>query len=493
MHLDTLAAARRHEHRFDDGNPLAERNTRRALWLTVGMMLVEIVGGWWFNSMAVLADGWHMSSHALALGLSVFAYRCARRYAHDPRFAFGTWKIEILAGYTSAIALLGVAALMAVQSLQRLWVPAPIHYNEAIAIAAVGLGVNLLCAWWLHDSPGHAHHHHGHGHDHGQHHGHDHDHHDHNDHAHGHDLNLRSAYVHVLADAATSVLAIVALLGGKLLGLTWLDPVMGLVGAVLVTVWAIGLLRDSGRILLDAQMDAPVVAEVRDVIEQAHRVFNEGREVDIQTLERTFSIRANDVFIGSYGGRLRDVFREHAPGCTLRFMPEGDTDDDAMVQGRIDLYISTAGKHTQETKVQNLFTTALLGAARKDHPLFDGDITAERFAACDHIAVSRRGIAHGPIDDELAQLGLQRRVAMVIPTFHGAIFAAAASDLVLPQMPSVMLDRIAYMGLPLRMFPLPVPVRTVALVQAWHPRMDNDPAHRWLRRAIKSMCDADAV
>ncbi len=137
MHLDALAAARRHEHRFDDGNPLAERNTRRALWLTVGMMLVEIVGGWWFNSMAVLADGWHMSSHALALGLAVFAYRCARRYAHDPRFAFGTWKIEILAGYTSAIALLGVAALMAVQSLQRLWVPAPIHYNEAIAIAAV--------------------------------------------------------------------------------------------------------------------------------------------------------------------------------------------------------------------------------------------------------------------------------------------------------------------------------------------------------------------
>ena len=265
MQLDALAAARRHEHRFDDGNPLAERNTRRALWLTVAMMLVEIVGGWWFNSMAVLADGWHMSSHALALGLSVFAYRCARRYAHDPRFAFGTWKIEILAGYTSAIALLGVAALMAVQSLERLWVPAPIHYNEAIAIAAVGLGVNLLCAWWLHDSPGHAHHHHGHGHNH--HHGHDHDHHDHS-HAHGHDLNLRSAYVHVLADAATSVLAIVALLGGRLLGLTWLDPVMGLVGAVLVTVWAVGLLRDSGRILLDAQMDAPVVAEVREVIEQ---------------------------------------------------------------------------------------------------------------------------------------------------------------------------------------------------------------------------------
>jgi len=263
MHLDALAAARRHEHRFDDGNPLAERNTRRALWLTVGMMLVEIVGGWWFNSMAVLADGWHMSSHALALGLAVFAYRCARRYAHDPRFAFGTWKIEILAGYTSAIALLGVAALMAVQSLQRLWAPAPIHYNEAIAIAAVGLGVNLLCAWWLHDGPGHAHHHHGH--DHGHHHGHDHEHHDHG-HAHGHDLNLRSAYVHVLADAATSVLAIVALAGGWWLGWAWLDPVMGLVGAALVGKWAIGLLRQSGTVLLDREMDHPVVEEVREVL-----------------------------------------------------------------------------------------------------------------------------------------------------------------------------------------------------------------------------------
>lgn len=263
MQLDAIADSRRHDHRFDDGNPLAERNTRRAMWLTVVMMVVEISGGWWFNSMAVLADGWHMSSHALALGLAVFAYRCSRRYAADPRFAFGTWKIEILAGYTSAMALLAVAALMAFQSLQRLWSPAQIHYDQAIAIAVVGLAVNLLCAWWLHDSPGHAHHQHdhapaAHGHDHGHSHG----------HSHGHDLNLRSAYLHVLADAATSVLAIIALLGGKLWGAAWLDPVMGLVGAVLVTAWAWGLLRDSGRILLDAQMDAPVVQEVREVIEQ---------------------------------------------------------------------------------------------------------------------------------------------------------------------------------------------------------------------------------
>ncbi|WP_421569041.1 CDF family Co(II)/Ni(II) efflux transporter DmeF [Stenotrophomonas sp. PD6] len=276
MNLAATADARRHSHRFDDGNPLAERRTRQALYLTAAMMVVEIFGGWWFNSMAVLADGWHMSSHALALGMAAFAYACARRYAHDGRFAFGTWKIEILGGYTSAIALLGVALLMAVQSTERLFSPSSIHYNQAIGIAVVGLVVNLVCAWWLHDSKGHGDSH-GHDHAHAQAHAHGHAHHDHHHghhshghhhHAHGDDLNLRSAYLHVIADAATSVLAIVALIGGKVWGAAWLDPLMGLVGAVLVTVWAIGLLRDTGRILLDAQMDAPVVAEVREVIEQ---------------------------------------------------------------------------------------------------------------------------------------------------------------------------------------------------------------------------------
>ncbi|MBN8716349.1 MAG: CDF family Co(II)/Ni(II) efflux transporter DmeF [Xanthomonadales bacterium] len=259
MNLDAIAQSRAHSHRFDTGNPLAERNTRRAMWLTAAMMVVEIAGGWWYNSMAVLADGWHMSSHALALGLAVFAYAFARRHAHNERFAFGTWKIEILGGYTSAILLLGVAALMAFQSIERLMTPQPIHYDQAIAIAVVGLAVNLICAWWLRD-----HHDHEHGHTHPHHDAADHDH----AHHHHHDLNLRSAYLHVIADAATSVLAIVALLGGKLWGAAWLDPVMGLVGAVLVTVWAWGLMRDSGRVLLDAEMDAPVVAEVREVIEQ---------------------------------------------------------------------------------------------------------------------------------------------------------------------------------------------------------------------------------
>lgn len=260
MNTDLLAneaRSRVHPHRFDTGNPLAERNTRRALYLTAVMMVVEIAGGWWFNSMAVLADGWHMSSHAIALGLAVFAYACARRWSQDTRFAFGTWKIEILGGYTSALLLLAVALLMAVQSVQRLAEPRPIHYDQAIAIAVVGLAVNLACAWWLR---GHHDHDHPHGHDHG----HGHAHHE----AHHHDLNLRSAYLHVLADAATSVLAIVALVGGKLWGAAWLDPAMGIVGAVLVTAWAWGLLRDSGRVLLDAEMDAPVVDEVREVIER---------------------------------------------------------------------------------------------------------------------------------------------------------------------------------------------------------------------------------
>jgi cation diffusion facilitator family transporter len=242
-----------HNHVFDEGNPLAERNTRWVVWLTATMMVAEIAGGWAFNSMALLADGWHMSSHALALGLSVLAYGAARRFAHDPRFAFGTWKIEVLGGYTSAIFLVGVAALMLYQSSARLLAPTPIHYDQAIGIAALGLMVNLVCAWLLRED--HDHHHHG-----GHSHGHDHAHHG------DHDLNLRAAYLHVLTDAATSVLAIVALFGGKLWGAAWLDPVMGIVGAGLVAAWAYGLLRDSGRVLIDAEMDRPVVEEIRAVI-----------------------------------------------------------------------------------------------------------------------------------------------------------------------------------------------------------------------------------
>ncbi|GAA0745944.1 CDF family Co(II)/Ni(II) efflux transporter DmeF [Ideonella azotifigens] len=247
----------RHSHAFGEANPLAERRTRWAMWITLAMMVAEIIGGWYYNSMALLADGWHMSSHALALGLAAFAYVAARKLAHDRRFSFGTWKIEVLASYTSAICLLGVALLMLIQSGERLLNPGAIHYDEAIALAVLGLAVNLVCAWLLKD--GH------HGHDHGHGHGHAHGDESHADELH-HDLNLRAAYIHVLADAATSVLAILALFGGKLWGADWLDPAMGIVGAGLVGKWSLGLLRDSGKVLLDAEMDAPVVAEIEEVI-----------------------------------------------------------------------------------------------------------------------------------------------------------------------------------------------------------------------------------
>jgi cation diffusion facilitator family transporter len=221
------------------------------MWITLAMMVVEIIAGYGFNSMALLADGWHMSSHAMAIGLSAFAYAAARRYSSDTRFAFGTWKIEILGGYTSAILLLGVAGLMLFGSVERILTPQPIHYEEALVIAVIGLVVNLVCAFIL----GHAQDHHDHAHD------------SHGGHHHHHDLNLKSAYLHVIADAATSVLAIAALAGGLVYGWSWLDPVMGIVGATLVAVWARNLLMDTGKILLDREMDHPVVAEIREAIE----------------------------------------------------------------------------------------------------------------------------------------------------------------------------------------------------------------------------------
>jgi cation diffusion facilitator family transporter len=238
-----------HKHDYAVGNAAAERGTRLVLWITAATMLVEILAGWWYNSMALLADGWHMSSHALAIGLASFAYASARKYADDPSFAFGTWKIEVLAGYTSAIVLLGVAGAMVFGSLERLWSPQPIHYVEAMIVAALGLLVNVVCALILGQAHGHGHGHHHHGHDH-----------------HHHDLNLKAAYVHVLTDALTSVLAIVALAGGWLYGWSWLDPAMGLLGALLVGLWARKLLTQSGRVLLDREMDDPVVEEIREVI-----------------------------------------------------------------------------------------------------------------------------------------------------------------------------------------------------------------------------------
>jgi len=271
----------RHSHSYGVGNPLAERRTWQVMWLTAVMMIVEIIAGSLFGSLALLADGWHMSSHTFALGIAAGAYYFARRYSGDPRFAFGTWKIEVLGGYTSAVLLMGVAAYMGFESVVRLFRPAEIRFDEAIPVAILGLAVNLVSAWLL--SMGRVPHTHGHAHGHGHTHaqgevgGHSHPHvgvagspaigsNGNHAHAHHQDMNLRAAYLHVVADAATSVFAIVALYGGRNYGANWLDPVMGLVGTVLVGRWALGMLKGTGRALLDAEMDAPVVTEVRAAV-----------------------------------------------------------------------------------------------------------------------------------------------------------------------------------------------------------------------------------
>lgn len=258
MSLDTELEQLTHDHVFL-GNA-HDRNARRTLWvvlLTAGMMVVEIVAGVLFNSMALLADGFHMATHAGALGVAAIAYAYAKKHANSRRYSFGTGKVGDLAGFASAMALGLVALGIAVESAQRLLSPQSVAFGEATVIAVAGLLVNLASAWLL----GADHHH---GHDHGHHHGH-HDHAHGNDHHH-HDNNLRSAYVHVLADALTSVLAIVALLGGRYLGWVWLDPVMGLVGATVIAVWSWSLMRDTASVLLDAH-ESHLEEEILELVE----------------------------------------------------------------------------------------------------------------------------------------------------------------------------------------------------------------------------------
>lgn len=303
MHATDLSTGT-HDHRFDSGNQAGERGARIVMWITAAMMVVEIAAGWWYNSMALLADGWHMSSHALAIGLSAYAYSTARRHANDSRYAFGSWKLEVLAGFASAILLLSIAALMVVGSLERIVAPQPIHYVEAIAVAVVGLGVNLLSAFIL----GTAHHKHDAAHTHGSEE-------QRGGNTHHHDLNLRSAYVHVAADAATSVLAIIALAGGLLWGWAWLDPAMGIVGAVLVAVWAWNLIRDTSNVLLDREMNHPVVDEIRSVI--AEKATANTRMTDLhvwrvgkQSYACAMSLVTNDA--GLTPNRVREWLAVHS-------------------------------------------------------------------------------------------------------------------------------------------------------------------------------------
>ncbi|MGP8305737.1 CDF family Co(II)/Ni(II) efflux transporter DmeF [Vibrio sp. YIC-376] len=250
-------AASQHTHDFVSHNHKGEKRTFYVLVLTVVTMVVEISAGTLFGSMALLADGWHMGTHAAAFCITLFAYRYAKQHANSKRFSFGTGKVSVLGGFTSAIALGMVALMMMVESIHRLFNPESIQFNEAIMVAVIGLVVNLASMLLLQD-----HHHHGHDHHHDEHH----DHHEHH-HGHHHDHNLAAAYFHVLADTLTSLLAIIALIIGKFYGWIWLDAAMGMVGALVIGKWTLGLLKQTAPVLLDESIDKQYRTDIQAVLE----------------------------------------------------------------------------------------------------------------------------------------------------------------------------------------------------------------------------------
>lgn len=287
-----------HQHDFVPDAAEAERGTRWVMLLTAVTMVVEIIAGTMSGSMALLADGWHMATHVAAFAIAIFAYRYARTRAADSRFAFGTGKVTVLGGFASAVALAVVALMMAIESVTRLLAPVNIRFDDAIWVACIGLAVNLLSGVILHragqrDAGA------GQGHQHAQ--GHDHA------HAHSHqDHNLRAAYLHVVTDALTSVLAIVALFAGKFLGLGWLDATMGLVGAALITRWAWGLARDSSQILLDRTDDAGIAQAIRSAVSA---VDAEDEIADLHLWQVAPRTLAAAVSIVSHSTRTSDDYR----------------------------------------------------------------------------------------------------------------------------------------------------------------------------------------
>jgi cation diffusion facilitator family transporter len=293
----------KHDHSFGQDRPrVGERRTWIVIAITATMMVVEIVTGLLFGSMALLADGLHMASHTAALGITVFAYRYARRHARDRRFTFGTGKVNALAGFSSAVLLAVFALIMVSESVRRFFEPVAIRFDDAILVAVLGLLVNAVSVFILgghHEGDKEHPAEEGHGHDHAHHDPH-HDHHDHN---------LRAAYFHVLADALTSLLAIFALLTGKYLGAIWMDPLMGIVGAILVARWAWGLVRGTSRVLLDRQAPEETEERVRRAIESR----DGDRVVDLHVWSIGPGIFAATICIVSDRPRLPAHYRGRLP------------------------------------------------------------------------------------------------------------------------------------------------------------------------------------
>jgi cation diffusion facilitator family transporter len=283
----------RHSHDFALDSSSAERRTRIVIGIAATMMVIEITAGVAFNSMALLVDGWHMATHVTAFLITALAYYFSRRHAANPLHSFGTAKIGVLGGFASAVVLAVIALLMAGESVHRFFVPLSIHFNEAIGIAVLGLAVNLVCALVLAHAHDHAHpHDHGHRHQH-------------------HDLNLRAAYLHVLADAFTSVTAISALLAGKFFGLTWLDPAVGILGSGVVMSWAYSLIRDTGGILLDR---TPASSDLPEEIRRAIETDGDSIVTDLHVWQVGVGKFAAIVSIVAHEPRTSDQYRERLRG-----------------------------------------------------------------------------------------------------------------------------------------------------------------------------------
>lgn len=246
------------------------------------------------------------------------------------------------------------------------------------------------------------------------------------------------------------------------------------------------ILVRAGRHLVPTARALELRGQLKPIVMQAIGLFELNRRIDLQALNRSFVLRANEVFVAAFEQAILQTFKACAPHTQLRFVAENDIDDDALREGRIELFIGAMQNFDPEIKWQRLFESYQIGLARKDHPIFDGPITIEGYTNFDHISISRRGRAKGPIDIELAELGLERRIPLVKHNFITGVFSILDSDLIMG-CPDILLP-IVLQHLPVKTFPIPLPLKPVTIIQAWHPRYDSDPAHQWFRQLIKQLC-----